>query len=118
MRRIATSLLLIVMLSGCGHVVMHPGAPNKQASVAFDVLLTAKGVIDEGRIQLAKGALPVAAKAPLNDLIKAYTVATASLKTYSDVATSNGTLGPSFNLLNADLMKVKAAILAFKKVRP
>ena len=85
-------LLLPLMLSttACArHYNVHPGALNVTDSAAYDTLLVAEAVIDQGRLDYQNQTLPPRAKDALNTLIKAYNVARESWLIYRGALGNN-----------------------------
>jgi len=67
-------LLLLLLLAGCGKntIVRHPDAINSLDSRTYDALTVAQSVLDNAKIAIAQGKLPVTAKPIANAGGKAY----------------------------------------------
>jgi len=118
MKKIGIVLVMMLSLFGCHGYTVHPGAPSTQSSLAYDVLYVAATTIDQGRIDIEKGALPQSAKGPLNVLISTYTVAKAALRTYDDaLGTNSVAASTALQTLSADIAAVETAIKNFKGVK-
>jgi len=113
-RRLSLAVGLTLLLVGCAHPQLHPGAVSRLDSSTYDVLYISQAVIEQARAESTAGTLPDALKPPLNTLINAYNVARASwltyrsavkLKTPADV----GALNRNINLLSTALRGFQSA---------
>ena len=71
-----TTILLLLLLSGCAAQVQHPGTANAFDSSAYDVLLVSHSVIESTKSDISAGSFPAnllpGVKTALNGLIDAY----------------------------------------------
>ena len=82
-------LLLISTTACAAHYTIHPGAVDKTDSAAYDALLIAQKLIDQGRTDDEAGKLPADTKAAFNSLIQSYNVARESWLVYRGAITTN-----------------------------
>ena len=105
-------------VAGCSmHYQMHPGAMNLTDSAAYDALYIAETTIDQARVAYQAGQLPVAARDPLNTLIRSYNVAHESWLTYRSAVAANSPPDVYFAQLNANITDLTNAIRAFKEAK-
>jgi hypothetical protein len=111
--------LLIVSASACtAHYTVHPGALNATDSAAYDALLIAEATIDQARLDLQAGQLPVEAKPALDALVRSYNIARSAWLTYRGAIAANVPSQVYFDQLTNNLSDLTDAIRQFSKVTP
>lgn len=124
MNKLLSVLLLSTMLGGCS--LMHPatapipGAANQFDSDTYLTLVTAKGVIDQTKLDLGNNAFPAAwvpnVKKAVNGAVTAYNVADLTYQEYHTSAlagkatpTQQLAVNSAMNNLNQAVSSVAAA---------
>lgn len=114
--KVETAILAALFLAACtAPYILHPGAVNKSDSVAYDSLLIAQAVIDQGRTELASGSLPEGLRPGLMRLIDSYNIARSSWLTYRN-AVKAGTPANAQSMQSA-LETLSVALDAFQRSR-
>jgi len=114
--RVHVGLAMLLFLTACAMVQLHPGAVNKIDSSAYDVLLISQAVIDQARVEVTAGTLPENLKPGLMRLIDAYNAARTSWLTYRN-AVKAGQQNTSAGGLHNALDVLSAALDAFQNSR-
>ena len=114
-RKQLSAALLILLLTSCAAVQLHPGSVNKIDSSAYDVLLISQAVIDQSRAEVAAGKLPDSLKPGLMKLIDAYNIARASWLTYRNAVKAGQSADAGG--MNRTISILSAALNAFQSSR-
>lgn len=107
-------VLISLMLCSCAAMPLHPGAVNKFDSTTYDVLLTAKSVIDTSRDEFSKGLLPDRLKPLVNDIVVAYDKANPIYQSWHNAMAEGKATPDQLTALNAALDALNKTIAAFK----
>jgi hypothetical protein len=115
LRKVVIVLPLILLLTACAAMQLHPGSVNKADSSAYDVLLIAQAVIDQSRAEVTAGTLPENLKPGLMKLIDSYNVARMSWLTYRNAVKAGQSANAS--ILNAAINTLSNALNTFQNSR-
>lgn len=89
---LAIGLILSLSSIGCGakKYVVHPGSVDEFDSRTYDVLITARGAIQEAKLQFQAGELPEEAKNVINRAVQSYTIVRNARTAYRDWKLTEG----------------------------
>jgi len=107
--------LTVLLLTSCAMPRLHPGALNRADSSSYDVLLVAKAVIDQARVELTAGTLPDTLKPALMRLIDSYNIARTSWLTYRNAVKAGQTADAAG--MNRTIAILSAALDSFQSSR-
>ena len=108
---------LLVTPACAMHSQVHPGALNTIDSAAYDTLLIAEAIINQGRLDFQSGRLPTTTKPALDTLVESYNVARASWLTYRDAISTNVSPDVYFTQLTRNLTDLEAAIRDLERAK-
>src|SRR5436309_15131637 len=115
------ALLLVALLaatSACAaSYTIHPGAPNKADSAAYDILLVAETAIDQARLDYKSGQLPAGAKPAFEALVQSYNIARESWLGYRSAIATNAPAAVYFSQLNQNLTDLAVRIRELEQTK-